>query len=102
MSKLLFSLLALLLPITGVFAVNDPISDKQIYLRDESVTVTSASRETLDTFIGGVSEFFFTPSTAGDSVKNTFITIAFSIKNFFIAIAVIFLTIAVMKLLLSW
>ena len=49
-----------------------------------------------------MSEFFFTPSTAGDSVKNTFITIAFSIKNFFIAIAVIFLTIAVMKLLFSW
>ena len=99
MLKLLFSLLAFLLPFSGIFAAPN---DAELNLRNQSVTVTSASRGTLDTFIGGVSEFFFTPSTAGDSVKNTFITIAFSIKNFFIAIAVIFLTIAVMKLLFSW
>ncbi len=99
MIKIIFSLLATLLPLIGVFAAP---TDADLNLRKESVTTTSASRDTLDTFIGGVSEFFFTPSTAGDSVKNTFITVAFGLKNFFIAIAVIFLIIAVMKLLFSW
>lgn len=49
-----------------------------------------------------IGDFFFTPWDSGsDGILWAFTTVAFQIKNFFIAIAVIFLIIGVIKLLFS-
>jgi hypothetical protein len=71
-------------------------------VRDISVGNTGNSNPLLQEFISPISNFFFSPETTGwEGIYNIFITIAFQIKNVFIAIAVIFLIIAVIKLLFS-
>ncbi len=71
-------------------------------VRETNLGTTTNSSTLLDEFTSPVREFFFTPGAAwGEWVIGIFTTIAFQIKNFFIAIAVIFLIIGVIKLLFS-
>jgi hypothetical protein len=66
------------------------------------VTVAWSENSDLTTFVGPILDFFYIPVASSDSVPNVFIAIAWGIKNFFIAIAVIFLIVWVLKLLFSW
>jgi hypothetical protein len=71
-------------------------------LRDTTtVTVDPNINGDLATFGGHswISEFFFTPDIGSDTIENSFMNIAGAIKNFFILIAGIFLTIGIIKLL---
>ena len=70
-------------------------------LREPTIATKGAGTDTLDTFVGGFREFFFLPDFRDESIMNTFISIAFAIKNFFIAVAVLFLIVGVLKLLFS-
>lgn len=93
--RIILLLLSLFLSIGTTFAIDSNIREVQI--GEKSVDTT-----TLDLFVGPVRSFFFAPSSGwSDGVINAFTTIAFQIKNFFIAIAVIFLIIGVIKLLFS-
>ena len=78
------------------------ITSDDINIRQTSLATQWWSNGTLDTFVWPFREFFFSPELRDESVINTFISLAFAIKNFFIAVAVIFLVIGVLKLLFSW
>jgi hypothetical protein len=93
--KYFLSLLLAILPLS-LFAASEG------NLRNtDSIQVTATSNEELDTFMGPILEFFYTPSGSANAVENTFFNIAMGIKNFVVTIAVIFLLIAILKLLFS-
>ena len=97
MLRILISLWILLLPNFLFAAV---LWDAN--LRDTStVTVDNNVNGDLATFAGNgwITDFFVTPTLWSDSVQNSFVNIAWAIKNFFILIAVIFLIIGIVKLL---
>lgn len=96
MTRILLFISLVFLPLFALAATNDP------NLRDTTtVSVNANANGDLATFAGNswITSFFYTPSLSGDSVENTFVTIAWAIKNFFILMAVIFLIIGVIKLL---
>ncbi len=71
-------------------------------VREVTIGDTGNSNNLLETFASPIRTFFFSPGAYGsDGVLGAFTTIAFQIKNFFIAIAVIFLIIGVIRLLFS-
>ncbi len=102
MRKIILFLLCLLFSVWSLFAA-DP-SNSQLNLRDTSTAAKTggAVSDSLATFMWPISSFFFSPDLQGESVQNTFITVASAIKNFFVGIAVIFLIIGVLKLLFAW
>lgn len=100
MLKFLLSILALILPLGATFAANP--TTEELNLKTPTIKTQWGESDALATFIGPVSELFFMPKLRDESVINTFLSIAFALKNFFIAIAVIFLIIGVLKLLFSW
>jgi hypothetical protein len=73
-----------------------------INVREVTIGSTSNTNTLLEQFKWPISSFFFVPGASWwAGILATFTTIAFQIKNFFIAIAVIFLIIGVIKLLFS-
>jgi hypothetical protein len=91
--KFLLSLLFVVLPLS-TFAVED------INLRDPgSVRINPTQNDNLATFMWPVLDFFYSPILVDGVVENTFMTIAWALKNFFILVAVIFLLIGILKLL---
>lgn len=70
-------------------------------VRKVNVEVKEANNTELEQFKSPISNFFFPVAPDGTSILDGFIVIAYNIKNFFIAIAVIFLIIGVIKLLFS-
>lgn len=71
-------------------------------VRDVAIGVTSGSNSMLNDFVSPIRGFFFSPGDTGkNGVLGAFTSIAFNIKNFFIAVAVLFLIIGVIKLLFS-
>lgn len=71
-------------------------------LRDTSIlTVDTNLNGDLATFgwNSWITDFFVTPTLSGDSVENSFVNIAWGIKNFFLLVAAIFLIIGIIKLL---
>ena len=71
-------------------------------VRDVAIGVTSGSNSMLNDFVSPIRGFFFSPGDTGkNGVIGAFTSIAFNIKNFFIAVAVLFLIIGVIKLLFS-
>ncbi len=99
MAKILLAILAFFLPLSGIFAAP---SDTELNLRVPTVKTQWGESDVLATFISPVREFFYTPTFHDESVINIFLSIAFWLKNFFVAIAVVFLIIGVLKLLFSW
>lgn len=96
--RIIFLLVSLFLSIGFVSAANTVDSN----VREVVVGETGNSNDVLDSFIGPVRSFFFTPGDGwSEGIIGVFTTIAFQIKNFFIAIAVIFLIIGIIKLLFS-
>lgn len=81
---------------TTNIAIAAPID---LNVRDIGVGNTGNYNDQLEEFVSPLSNFFYVPGWAG--ITDTFITIAFQIKNFFIAIAAIFLIIGVIRLLFS-
>ena len=85
----------------GVFAAESNL-EQDINIRDITISENGQTNSVLEEFTGPIENFFFTPDTGGgEGIVNVFASIAFQIKNFFIAIAVIFLIIGVLKLLFS-
>ncbi len=83
----------------NIFAtdINDQINVRNIEINSKWWT-----NQQLDTFSSPLKDFFFTPDvTWGEWILSVFITIAFQVKNFFIAIAILFLIYGVIKLLFS-
>jgi hypothetical protein len=73
-----------------------------INVRDISIGSSNATNTELEKFIGPLSEFFYQKGSTGkDGLIEAFTVIAFQIKNVMIILAVIFLVIAVIKLLFS-
>ncbi len=73
-----------------------------INVREVDITSTNNSNTLLESFASPIRWFFFSAGASGSEwVLGAFTTIAFQIKNFFIAIAVIFLIIGVIRLLFS-
>lgn len=105
-SRILLSvfLFANILFSSALFAAGNSPTDAELNVRNMNHFSTTGKENTdLNTFAtdSRISDFFFSPGTSGDGIINTFIMIAFGIKNFFLAIAVIFLVIGVLKLLFS-
>ncbi len=71
-------------------------------VREVPISSTNNSNTILDDFTSPLRSFFFSPGAYGSEwINSIFTTIAFQIKNFFIAIALVFLIIGVIKLLFS-
>jgi hypothetical protein len=71
-------------------------------VRDIQFGSSTQSNTLIQEFALPIQNFFFSPdSTGGEGVMNAFISIAFGIKNIFIALAVFFLIIAIIKLIFS-
>jgi hypothetical protein len=98
----MYRFLLLILSLLFIFA--EPLYAVDINVRDTTTIGTSGvgTNGNLATFIGPIMNFFYTPIVTGDSVTNTFISIAWGIKDFVLIIAALFLTIWVLKLLFSW
>lgn len=79
------------------------IKESDLNVRNTNVGDSGNENEVLGRFMESIDEFFFAPDTTGwgSAVLNAFIQVAFNIKNFFLAIAVIFLIIGVLKLLFA-
>lgn len=97
MPRFILLILVFLVPIS-VFAANqwDP------NLRNPAnVKVDGNINSDLATFgaLNNIFDFFINPTFSGDTVENSFVNIAWAIKNFFILIAVIFLIVGIVKLL---
>lgn len=78
------------------------ITESDLNVRNTTIDTTGVNNPVLDNFIysSTISDFFFSPGGyGGDGIMNSFISVAFNIKNFFIIIAVFFLIIGVVKLL---
>jgi hypothetical protein len=74
----------------------------QIHVRDIEIESKGGTNELVDKFSSPLQAFFFTADNTGwEGIMDVFTTIAFQIKNFFIAIAIIFLIYGVIKLLFS-
>lgn len=69
-------------------------------IRNFDVGTSSRENTLVQTFISPISNFFL-KFDSGASVMNGFMLVAFQTKNFFIGIAVLFLIIAIIKLLFS-
>lgn len=97
-TRILIILISLLF-FTGVSAADI----ENINIQDVTLgTSNSASNTVLDSFVGPISEFFFTSGISGsDGLIEWFTAVAFQIKNIMLALAVIFLVIAIIKLLFS-
>lgn len=96
MSRLLL-IFALLLTPSLTFAISTDAN-----LRDTStITVDATINSDLKTFgeNGWIAQFFIDPVLGGDTVENSFVSVAGALKNFFILIAVLFLIIGIIKLL---
>ncbi len=96
MTRLLFLLGFLLIPVY-TFAVATDIN-----IRDTTgVTVNANPNPIIEAFAqnGWIYEFFYGVILWNDTIPNTFVNIAWGIKNFFIIVAVIFLFIGIIKLL---
>ncbi len=76
-----------------------------INIRDTNIGWTDRSNIILEDFVGWfwIGDFFFVPSweSGKDGILEAFTTIAFQIKNIMIVLAVIFLVVAIIKLLFS-
>lgn len=73
-----------------------------VNVRDIDIGSTGNSSPELNDFIGPIQSFFFTPDlNGGEWILASFTYIAFQVKNFFIAIAILFLIYGVIKLLFS-
>jgi hypothetical protein len=73
-----------------------------INIRDISIGSSNTTNAELDKFIGPFSEFFYQKGSTGkDGLIEAFTVVAFQIKNVIIILAVIFLVLAVVKLLFS-
>ncbi len=74
-----------------------------INLRNPNIGDTGVGPDSqLEAFVWPVKDFFFTPEvTGGSGILAAFTSIAFQVKNFFIAIAILFLILAIIKLLFS-
>jgi hypothetical protein len=71
-------------------------------VREVHISETGNGNTLLEDFTSPLRWFFFAPGDGGsDGIIGSFTAIAFQIKNFFIAIAVIFLIMGVIKLLFS-
>ena len=98
LTRLFLVLISLLLTSGIVSAANNV----DINVREVNIGDTGNSNTLLESFASPLRSFFFSPGAYGsDGVLGAFTTIAFQIKNFFIAIAVIFLIIGVIRLLFS-
>lgn len=79
------------------------LTENELNLRNTAnIGTTGNMNMVLEDFIGSnaISDFFFSPGgTGGDAIMNSFIQVAFNIKNFFILVAVLFLIVGVIKLL---
>jgi hypothetical protein len=99
-------ILFLLTIISGFLSLGDTYAvNNDINVRDSSQVTISGNAEhgNLTTFMGPILNFFYSPIASGDAtIPNIFLVIAGAIKNFFIAVAVVFLVIGVLKLLFSW
>ena len=85
----------------GVFAAENSL-EQDINIRDITIGENGQTNSVLEEFTSPIESFFFTPDTGGgQGIIDVFTSVAFQIKNFFIAIAVIFLIIGVLKLLFS-
>lgn len=100
MRKYILFILILVFPyITNVFAEN---VDDKVNVRNIDIGSTNGTNQQLEDFASPLQSFFFVPDTkGGEGVLSIFTTIAFQIKNFFIAIAILFLIYGVIKLLFS-
>ena len=78
-------------------------AQNDINLRNPNIGDTGFGADSqLEDFVWPVKDFFFIPEvTWGSGILATFTAIAFQVKNFFIAIAILFLIIAIIKLLFS-
>ncbi len=95
LSLILIALFSLFLSVP-TWAIQD------INVRNTDIGTSGRTNSVLEEFIIPIHEFFFSPGNTGTpGIMNTFVQIAFNIKNFFIAIAVIFLIIAIIRLLFS-
>jgi hypothetical protein len=101
MMRFLSLIFAFLFPLAGAFAAGSNL-ENDINIRDITITDTAKTNTLLEDFTTPIENFFFTPDIGGgDGLLNTFIVIAFQIKNLLIVVAVIFLIIGVIKLLFS-
>lgn len=86
----------------GYASADSSISNSNINVRLNPIKASGQKNQDLDSFIGPITNFFFKNGIEGsDWVINSFVLIAYNIKNFFIAIAVIFLIYAILRLLYS-
>jgi hypothetical protein len=76
---------------------------EDINVVDISVGWTTKVNTYLSDFVLPIEGFFFRPPSGSwwEGIMATFVAVAFQVKNFFIAIAIIFLIIGVLKLLFS-
>ncbi len=78
------------------------LNEKDLNVRNINVGSSGNSNTVLENFISPIRDFFFSPCTdASGCISNALVQIAFQIKNFFVGVAVIFLIIAIIKLLFS-
>ena len=84
-----------------IWAANT-IKESDLNVRNINIGTTGNTNSVLEGFMENIREFFFSPGeTGGTGIMNAIIQIAFNIKNFFIAVAVIFLIIGIIRLLFS-
>jgi Type IV secretion system pilin len=101
-TRILIFIFAIFLSIPLGYAADS--FDDNPNIRGISVGWSSNGNDKLDEFVWGfwISDFFFTPDgSGGDGILGAFTVIAFNIKNIIMVLAVIFLIIAVIKLLFS-
>lgn len=108
-TNLLFSMITRILLLILSFVFFSPIMQgasttlqNDINIRDISIGSSNATNTELEKFIGPLNEFFYQKGSTGkDGLIEAFTVVAFQIKNVVIILAVIFLVIAVVKLLFS-
>lgn len=96
--RIILILVSLFFSLHATFAVNS----RDLDVREVAIGDTGNNNPQLNEFSSPLQSFFFTPDDYGDTgILGAFTAIAFNIKNFFIAIAALFLLIAIIKLLFS-
>lgn len=100
-ARILLSILLFLVGVQSGLAAES--LDDNPNIRDVSIWGSTQENELLTDFYSPISEFFYTPSgsTGKDGLLEAFTVIAFNIKNIIIVLAVIFLILAVVKLIFS-
>lgn len=97
-TRIIIILVSLFFSLGSSFATNS----SDLNVREVTIGDTGNYNKNLNEFASPLRSFFFSPDDYGDTgILGAFTAIAFNIKNFFIAIAAIFLIIAVVKLLFS-